>query len=353
MRALITGGAGFIGSHLADRLVNDGHTVTVLDDFSTGSMENIAHLQKNRLFSCVNGSVLDEKLVHRAMESADVVFHLAAAVGVKLVVGARVHTIETNVRGTEIVLHYASRGRRPVLITSTSEVYGKATVFPFREDADVVLGASTKGRWGYAASKLIDEFLALAYYHERGLPVTVVRLFNTVGPRQNSRYGMVIPTFVCQALTGAPLTVHGDGSQTRSFTWIGDVVGALADLIVEPKARGEVFNVGNGAEVSILDLARLVKRLTNSSSPIRFESYDQAFDETFEDMPRRVPDIDKLRRAIGYAPAVQLEEMVRRIIGYWSTRLQPASTRASSEYASHMRLVSSKWPRFAAVASTL
>jgi UDP-glucose 4-epimerase len=250
------------------------------------------------------------------VDRADAVFHLAAAVGVKLVVSAPIHTIDSNVRGTEIVLRHASRSGTKVLVTSTSEVYGKGTALPFREDADLVLGPPVKTRWGYATSKLLDEFLALAYHKEHGLPVTVVRLFNTVGPRQSSRYGMVMPTFVRQALINAPITVHGDGSQTRSFTWVGDVVWALARLIQEPRAWGEVFNVGNGAETSVLDLAMRVKDMTGSTSLIQFEPYRQAFDDTFEDMPRRVPDIDKIKRLIGYVPKVHLDGMLRQVIEY-------------------------------------
>lgn len=321
MHALITGGAGFIGSHLAELLLLEGHAVTVLDDLSTGSLDNIAHLRSNAAFECVLGSVLDDELVARLVDRADAVFHLAAAVGVKLVVSAPIHTIDSNVRGTEIVLRHACRSGKRVLVTSTSEVYGKGTALPFREDADLVLGAPVKTRWGYATSKLLDEFLALAYHKEHGLPVTVVRLFNTVGPRQSSRYGMVMPTFARQALVDAPITVHGDGSQTRSFTWVGDVVWALARLIQEPRAWGEVFNVGNGAETSVLDLALRVKEMTGSASVIRFEPYRQAFDDAFEDMPRRVPDIQKIKRTIGYVPQVHLDGMLRQVIEYSAASL--------------------------------
>ena len=255
MRALITGGAGFIGSHLAEALLDRGHDVMVLDDLSTGRVENIAHLLARRGFSYTIDSVTNEPVVAELMDQCDMTFHLAAAVGVRLVVSAPVHTIETNVHGTETVLRQAAKQRKLVVVASTSEVYGKSTVFPFREDADLVLGPPTKTRWGYAASKLIDEFLALAYWKERQVPVIVVRFFNTVGPRQSDRYGMVIPNFVRQALAGEPLTVHGDGSQTRSFTWVGDVVSALLALVDEPRSVGEVFNIGNGAEVSIRELA--------------------------------------------------------------------------------------------------
>jgi nucleoside-diphosphate-sugar epimerase len=323
MRAFITGGAGFIGSHLAEALLTQGHHVSVLDDLSTGQIENIQHLQGRRRFDCTIGSVTDDRLVGALMDQSDVTFHLAAAVGVRLVVEAPVHTIETNVHGTETVLRHASQRCQPVLVASTSEVYGKSVALPFREDADLVLGQPTKTRWGYATSKLLDEFMALAYWKERQLPVVVVRFFNTVGPRQSSRYGMVIPNFVRQALAGGPLTVHGDGSQRRSFTWVGDVVSAIVALMNEPRAAGEVFNIGNGAEISIRELALRVKAMTGSDSPIDFVPYHEVFDHSFEDMPRRVPDISKIQRLVGYAPTVHLDEILRRTIEYWTT--QPAA----------------------------
>lgn len=326
MRALITGGAGFIGSHLADMLMNQGHHVSVLDDLSTGRLENIAHLHGRPGFTCTIDSVTNDAVVGDLIDSADVVFHLAAAVGVKLVVQAPVRTIETNVHGTETVLRHASRHRKLVLLASTSEVYGKGIRLPFREDADLVLGSPSKTRWGYATSKLLDEFLALAYWKERELPVIVVRLFNTVGPRQSSRYGMVLPNFVKWALDEAPITIHGDGTQTRSFTWVGDVVAAMLALIQESKAVGEVFNIGNGAEISIRELAERVTAMTHSESPLQFVPYRQAFDESFEDMPRRVPDISKIRRCVGYRPAVQLNEIIEHVIEFWrseNTRLAP------------------------------
>jgi|KBSMisStandDraft_5_1062788.scaffolds.fasta_scaffold01566_2 nucleoside-diphosphate-sugar epimerase len=323
MRALITGGAGFIGSHLSEALLTQGHEVMVLDDLSTGSVDNIAHLLPNPRFSFTIGSVTNEGLVAELMDTADMAFHLAAAVGVRLVVSAPVHTIETNVHGTETVLRQAAKQRKLVVVASTSEVYGKGTVFPFREDADLVLGQPTKTRWGYAASKLIDEFLALAYWKERQLPVIVVRFFNTVGPRQSDRYGMVIPNFVRQALAGQPLIVHGDGSQTRSFTWVGDVVSALLALVKEPRSVGEVFNIGNGAEVSIRELAENVRTMTGSSSPIHFVSHHEVFGPSFEDMSRRVPDISKLQRLVGYAPKVHLDEILERVIEFWARRSSP------------------------------
>ena len=318
MRALITGGAGFIGSHLSEALLNQGHEVMVLDDLSTGSIDNIAHLVANPRFTYTIGSVTNESAVAELMDRADMAFHLAAAVGVRLVVAAPVHTIETNVHGTETVLRQAAKQRKLVVVASTSEVYGKGTAFPFREDADLVLGQPTKTRWGYAASKLIDEFLALAYWKERQVPVIVVRFFNTVGPRQSDRYGMVIPNFVRQALAGEPVIVHGNGSQTRSFTWVGDVVSALLALVYEPRSVGEVFNIGNGAEVSIRDLADKVIGMTGSSSPIRYVPHHEVFGHNFEDMSRRVPDISKIQHLVGYKPKVHLDEILEHVIAYWA-----------------------------------
>ena len=317
MRALITGGAGFIGSHLAERLLDDGHGVLVLDDLSTGSLDNVGHLRDRADFSCVVGSVTDDDTLGQLVDDCDVIFHLAAAVGVKLIVERPVHTIETNVHGTETVLKHASRERKLVLIASTSEVYGKSTAIPFREDADLVLGPSDKHRWAYACSKLIDEFLALAYWREQRVPVVIARLFNTVGPRQTGRYGMVLPTFVNQALEHQPLTIFGDGSQTRSFTYVGDVVWALTQLAAEPRAIGEVFNIGNSNEISISDLAERVRALAASRSEIEFVPYDEAYEEGFEDMPRRVPNIGKISKLIDYAPRVELDDIIRRVIAAW------------------------------------
>jgi UDP-glucose 4-epimerase len=320
MRALITGGAGFVGSHLAELLLGQGHEVFVLDNLSTGSIDNIAHLKDHKRFHYTIDSVTNEPVLAELVDRADVIFHLAAAVGVKLIVEQPVHTIETNVHGTEVVLTHANKKKKLVLIASTSEVYGKSTAVPFSEDADVVLGSTVKHRWAYACSKLIDEFLALAYWKEKKLPVVIVRLFNTVGPRQTGQYGMVIPNFVRQALAGQPITVFGDGTQTRSFTYVGDVVDALAKLVQEPKAVGRVFNVGNGFEISILDLARRVKTLAGSSSDIVTIPYDQAYEAGFEDMPRRVPDISRVHELIGYEPKVQLDEILEKVIDYFRTR---------------------------------
>jgi UDP-glucose 4-epimerase len=338
VRALITGGAGFIGSHLAELLLNSGYQVSVLDNLSTGRMENIAHLLQRPGFSCTIGSVTDADVVGPLVDAADVIFHLAAVVGVKLVVQEPVRTIETNVHGTETVLRHASRRRKLVLVVSTSEVYGKSAVLPFSEDADLVLGAPSKTRWGYATSKLLDEFLALAYWKEQQVPVIVVRLFNTVGPRQSSRYGMVLPNFVKWALQGDPLTIHGDGTQTRSFTWVGDVVGAMLALVQEPKAIGEVFNIGNGAEISIRDLADKVRTMTASVSPLEYVPYIQAFDSSFEDMPRRVPDITKIGQYVGYRPKVQLDEIIERVIEFWADQNRGARL-VSRAPASRLRVL--------------
>ena len=320
MRVLITGGAGFIGSHLAEALLDAGHHVTALDDLSTGQIQNISHLEPDSQFDWVPGSVTDEHLVAGLMQSADVVYHLAAAVGVRLVVEAPIHTIHTNVSGTDVVLRHARDRGTQVVVASTSEVYGKQTRLPFRENADLVLGPPDRCRWGYAASKLIDEFMALAYWKEHQLPTTVVRFFNTVGPRQSSRYGMVLPNFVQNALANQPLTVHGDGSQTRSFTWVGDVVSALMSLLVEPRAFGQVFNIGNDHEVSIRDLADMVRTAVGSTSDVCFVPYAAVFDSQFEDMPRRVPDISKIRNLTGFRPRVLLPEIIDRTAAYWRGR---------------------------------
>ena len=316
-RALITGGAGFIGSHLAEALLDAGHEADIIDDLSTGSIDNIAHLKGSPHFRYTIDSVTNEPLLAELIDRNDVVFHLAAAVGVKLIVERPVHTIETNVHGTEVVLKHANKKKKLVVVASTSEVYGKNTDVPFREDADLVMGPTAKHRWAYACSKALDEFLALAYWKEKKLPVIIVRLFNTVGPRQTGQYGMVLPTFVRQAMAGRPITVFGDGAQSRSFTYVGDVVDCLAKLMAEPRAIGEVFNIGNGHEITILALAEKVKAMTHSQSPIVFVPYDKAYESGFEDMPRRVPDITKIRGLIGYEPRVQLDEIITRVIDYF------------------------------------
>jgi UDP-glucose 4-epimerase len=318
MKVLVTGGAGFVGSHLSEALLARGDTVYALDNLSTGSIDNIEHLKTDRRYHYVIDSMMNEPVVAELIDRADVVFHLAAAVGVRLIVESPVNTIETNVHGTEMVLKLANKKKKKVLVASTSEVYGKSNTIPFREDADLVLGPTSKGRWSYACSKAIDEFLALAYWKEKHLPVVIFRLFNTVGPRQTGRYGMVIPNFVKQALLHHPLTVFGDGSQSRCFTYVTDVVDALVKLADHPDAVGEVFNIGNGSEeVSVLDLARRVKARSASRSEITLVPYDKAYEEGFEDMPRRVPDTGKLRRLIGYEPRVHLDEILDNVIEYF------------------------------------
>ncbi len=320
MKALITGGAGFVGSHLAEALLERGDEVYVLDNLSTGSIENIEHLKTNPRFRYAIDSVMNEPVAAELVDRVDVVFHLAAAVGVRLIVESPVNTIETNVHGTEMLLKLANKKKKKVMVASTSEVYGKSEAVPFQEDADLVLGPTVKGRWSYACSKAIDEFLALAYFKEKRLPVVVVRLFNTVGPRQTGRYGMVIPNFVKQALLGHPLTVFGDGSQSRCFTYVSDVVGQLVRLAEHEGAVGQVFNVGNDREeVTILDLARRVKDRTRSKSEIVTVPYDKAYEEGFEDMPRRVPDLGKLRALTGYEPKVHLDEILDHVIAYFTS----------------------------------
>jgi nucleoside-diphosphate-sugar epimerase len=321
MNVLITGGAGFIGSHLAERCLAEGWHVAVLDDLSTGAFDNIMHLKTRPTFTYKIGSVFDEPLVAELVDGADMVFHLAAAVGVKLIVESPVHTIATNVHGTEVVLRCAARKGNLVLIASTSEVYGKSARVPFREDDDLVLGAPHIGRWGYAISKALDESLALAYWREKRLPAIVLRLFNTVGPRQTGRYGMVLPTFVRQALRGEPLTIHGTGEQRRAFAHVGDVVEALVRVAQTPAAAGEVINIGNDREVSINQLAAIVKQITGSSSVVKHVSYDEAYGPGFEDVERRVPSLEKLERLTGYRPETSIEAIVRRVADYEWVRM--------------------------------
>ena len=317
MRALITGGAGFIGSHLSEALLQEGHEVLVLDNLSTGSIDNIAHLKARPGFEYFIDSVNNEPLLAELIDRSDVVFHFAAAVGVKLIVEQPVYTIETNVHGTEVVLKHANKKKKLVVIASTSEVYGKSDDVPFREDSDLVMGPTPKHRWAYACSKAIDEFLALAYWKERRLPVIIVRFFNTVGPRQTGQYGMVIPNFVRQALAGEPITVFGDGTQSRAFTHVTDVVGALLKLVAEPQAVGQVINIGNTQEITIQKLAERVRELSGSSSPIKCIPYDQAYESGFEDMPRRVPDLSRVKRLIGYEPKHSLDDILTQVIDYF------------------------------------
>jgi len=314
MRYLVTGGAGFIGSHLAERLIAEGHGVLVLDDLSTGRFQNVAHLEGKTGFELRVANVTDAPAVERCVTECQAVFHLASAVGVRLVVDQPVQTIETIVGGTDVVLRACARYRRPVLLTSTSEVYGKSEKIPFAEGDDCVMGPTTTRRWAYACAKALDEFLAQAYWHQARLPVVIARLFNTVGPRQTGRYGMVIPRFVEQALAGQPITVYGDGSQTRCFAHVLDVVGALVALMDHPEARGGVFNVGNAEEISILELARRVRTLAGAKSEIRLVPYSEAYTAGFEDMVRRVPDLAKIRRLIGYRPTRDLDHILADVV---------------------------------------
>ena len=317
MRYLITGGAGFIGSHLAERLLSNGDHVVLLDNLSTGSMENIRHLKSSeRLIYHLDG-IENRQLLAELVDDAEIIVHLAAAVGVKLIVESPVRTIETNVNGTQLILEAASKKKKLVLIASTSEVYGKNTNVPFHEDADLVLGATTKGRWSYAASKALDEFLALSYWKEKKQPVIVVRFFNTVGPRQTGRYGMVLPNFVRQALSDAPIEVYGDGQQSRCFCDVQDTVEALMRLMRLDRAVGEVINIGNTEEISIENLAKLVKERTRSCSPIEFIPYEKAYEPGFEDMMRRVPSIEKLHALTGFRPQTSLVEIIDRVSAYF------------------------------------
>jgi UDP-glucose 4-epimerase len=317
VRYLITGGAGFIGSHLAERLLGQGEHVVLLDNLSTGSIENIRHLKGSEHLEYHLDGIENRQLLAELVDDADVIVHFAAAVGVKLIVESPVRTIETNVNGTQAVLEAACKKRKLVLVASTSEVYGKNTNIPFTEEADLVLGPTTKGRWSYAASKALDEFLALSYWKEKKQPVIVVRFFNTVGPRQTGRYGMVLPNFVKRALANEPIEVYGDGTQSRCFCDVRDTVEALLRLIPLDRAVGEVINIGNTEEVSIEDLAKIVKQRTNSSSPIQFVPYDQAYEPGFEDMMRRVPSIEKLESFTGFRPLTSLAEIIDRVASYF------------------------------------
>ncbi len=314
MKALITGGAGFIGSHLAEHLLAAGHEVVAVDDLSTGSLDNILPLQDNPRFRFVFDNVRNTEIMHLLIDQCDVVYHLAAAVGVQLIVDRPVHTIETNIHGSEVVLSVANKFRKKVLITSTSEVYGKSEKVPFHEDDDTVLGSTRFSRWSYACSKAIDEFLGLAYFDQYQLPVIIARLFNTVGPRQTGQYGMVVPRFVRAALRGEPLIIHGSGKQSRCFAYVGDVVRALSALMNCPAAPGRVYNIGSAEEITIENLARRIVEMTGSKSPIQYVSYEQAYGKPFDDMMRRLPGLDRIRQTIGYRPETDLQTILVTII---------------------------------------
>ena len=316
-KMMITGGAGFVGSFLAEELLKRGHAVCSIDNLSTGRLENIAHLKDNPDFEFITGSIMNEELMDGLIAQSEVVFHLAAAVGVRLIIERPVETIETNILGTEIIYKLVNKHKKKVIITSTSEIYGKNNEIPFHEYADSVYGSTTKSRWSYACSKAIDEFLGFAYFHEKKMPVVIVRLFNTIGPRQTGMYGMVVPTFVKQALLGHPITVYGDGNQTRCFANVRDVVWAMSELAQTPEAEGEVFNIGSTELVSINELAERVKKLSQSKSEIIRIPYDDAYEAGFEDMLQRKPDIAKINKAIGYEPKINLDQTIRDIIEYF------------------------------------
>ncbi len=320
MKALITGGAGFIGSHLAEELLDKGHQVFLIDDLSTGSIDNIEHLKKNKGFSYTIDTILDSPVLAELIDKCDVVFHMAAAVGVMLIIESPVNTIETNIKGTEAVLIHANKKKKKVIIASTSEVYGKSDQKSFKENGDLILGPTTKGRWSYACSKAIDEFLALAYCKEKRLPVVITRLFNIVGPRQTGRYGMVVPRFVKQALLNQPITVFGDGKQTRCFTHVKDAVSSLVKFSQTDKAVGEVINLGSDNEITIASLAKKVKEAADSKSEIRYVPYNEAYEEGFEDMRRRVPDLKKIKKIIGFKLKYSLDDILKDVIEYYKGR---------------------------------
>jgi UDP-glucose 4-epimerase len=322
MKVLITGGAGFIGSHLSEKLLRQNNEVIAIDDLSTGKLENISHLIGNNKFQFVLDNVRNEQIMHLLVSQVDMIFHLAAAVGVKLIVQQPVHTIETNIHGSEIVLDIANKFRRPVFIASTSEVYGKSDKMPFREDDDTVLGATRFPRWAYACSKAIDEFLGLAYHSQYGLPVVLARLFNTVGPRQTGQYGMVIPRFVEKALRNEPLEIYGDGKQARCFGHVDDITDAMIKLMLTPAAYGQLFNIGNNEEITIEGLADLIIEKTGSKSAKKFISYDEAYGKDFDDMRRRVPSLGKIQRVIGYQPKHSLNNVIEDVVAYFRQKMK-------------------------------
>jgi UDP-glucose 4-epimerase len=326
MRVLITGGAGFIGSHLAEALLQRGQHVTIIDDLSTGRMENFANIRAYPHFRFAIESIMNETVMDRLVSECDMIYHLASAVGVELIVNRPVEVIERCIMGSEIVLKIANRYKKKVLITSTSEVYGKSSKVPFSEDDDRILGPTTKSRWSYSCSKAIDEFLALAYLKEKGLPVVIVRLFNTVGPRQTGQYGMVVPRFVQAAMRQQPIRVYGDGQQSRCFGYVGDVVNAIIALASHPMAVGQIFNIGSNEEITIMDLAKRVKDIVGSPSEIVKVPYAEAYEQGFEDMARRVPDLTKIKKLIGYAPKVKLDEIIIRVRDYFEEQNRNAKS---------------------------
>jgi len=327
MRIVVTGAAGFIGSHLCEALLARGQEVYVLDDLSTGSIDNIEYLKRHPYFHYTIGRVQNASVTAELVDRVDMVYHLAAEVGVRRVIDSPISTIENNVQATEVVFNAAAKKGKRVLFTSTSEVYGLSTDLPYKEDGNIVMGAASKGRWSYACSKALDEFLALAYYQERQMPVTVVRLFNTVGPRQTGHYGMVVPSLVQQAMTGKPMTVYGDGSQSRCFGFVKDVVRALVALMERPEAAGEIYNIGASTEISILDLAKRVKEITNSNSPIVLVPYADAYESGYQDMPRRIPDTSKLRNLVGFAPTTDIDEIVDSVMKSFLARQERSAQR--------------------------
>jgi UDP-glucose 4-epimerase len=331
MKVLITGGAGFIGSHLTETLLHRGHNVTIIDDLSTGKMENIEHVSAFPNFQFVIETIMNEAVMDRLVSDCDVIFHLASAVGVDLVINKPVEVIQRCVLGSEVVLKIADRYKKKVLLTSTSEIYGKNTKVPFSEDDDRLLGPTTKNRWSYSCSKAIDEFLALAYFKEKKLPIVIVRLFNTIGPRQLGQYGMVVPRFIQQAMRNEKITVYGSGKQSRCFGYVGDIVDALIGLMNKPAAVGQIYNVGNNDEISIFELAEKVKKITESESKIIKVSYDKAYVEGFEDMERRIPDLKKINSLIGYEPKVQLDEMIQKIWEYFLEKEKLESSKSNNQ----------------------
>ncbi len=321
MHVLITGGAGFIGSHLCERLLKDGYQVNVIDDLSTGNIENLKNCMESKKFNFYNDSVINEKTMYALIDKCDIIYHLAAAVGVKLIVEQPVRTIETNIKGTEMVLDIAKKFQKKVLIASTSEIYGKSEKVPFREDDDSVLGSTTFSRWSYACSKAIDEFLGLAYHRQFGLPVLITRFFNTVGERQTGQYGMVIPRFVTAALMGEPLNIYGDGKQSRCFAYVHDVIDGVIALVNESSSFGNVYNIGTKEEISIKDLAIKIKKMTGSSSDIKYIPYEKAYGQVFDDLKRRVPCLDRIEDQVGYKQKTSLDETLEKIIKYFRTEV--------------------------------